>query len=97
MSDSAGLTLTIILEILAFGLINYYALKHSQHHVKRRIWAGVIFLLFTPMIFFATLFFVLTFDESGWGAGILAVIFTGLYIVNGLILLLSALHLHFRN
>jgi hypothetical protein len=97
MSDSAGLILTIILEIMVFGFINYYAIKHSQQNAKRRLWAGVIFLLLTPMIFFATLFFVLTFDESGWGAGILAVIFTGLYIVNGLIVLLSALHLHFRN
>lgn len=96
MSDSVGLTLTVILEIAAFGLLNYLAFKHSHHNVKRRIWAGVLFLLLTPIIFFGTLFFVLTFDESGWGAGILAVTFTGLYIVNGLIVLLSALHLHYK-
>ncbi|MBA9028398.1 MULTISPECIES: hypothetical protein [Bacillaceae] len=94
MSDSVGLSLTIILEIIVFGLINFYTFKFSQQNIKKRVWAGIIFLLLTPLIYFGTLFFVLTFDESGWGAGILTVLFTGLYIMNGIIvLLLSSIRL----
>lgn len=96
MSDAVGMSITLILEIITFGLLNYYSIKHSNGSVKRRIWAGIIFLLFTPLIFFSTLFFVSIWDEGGWGAGILAVLFTGLFIVNGLIMLLSSIHIHLR-
>ena len=96
MSDALGMTLTIILEMILFGLINYFSIKLSVKNVKKRIWAGVVFLLLTPFVFFTTLFFVQIWDESGWGAGILAVTFTGIYIVNGLIMLFSAIHIHLR-
>lgn len=95
MSDSVGLLLTIVLGILVFGAINYGSFKFSQQNIKKRIWAGIIFLLLTPLIFFSTLFFVLLFDEGGWGAGILSVIITGLYILNGIFILLSSIRLYF--
>ncbi|QED48374.1 hypothetical protein [Cytobacillus dafuensis] len=95
MSDTVGLSLTILFEIIAFSIINFYVFKFSQKDIKRRIWSGVIFLLLTPLIFFGTLFFVLFFDESGWGAGILTVVFTGLYIINGILVLLSSICLYF--
>ncbi|WP_456272512.1 hypothetical protein [Bacillus sp. AK031] len=94
MSDGIGLFLTIVFEILAFGGINYFAFKKSDGDSKKRVLAGVIFLLLTPIIFFGTLMIGFTYDDGGWGAGILAVIFTGLYILNGIIVLLSALHLY---
>lgn len=97
MSDAIGMSLTLIIEMILFGLANYFIIKHTKGHVKKRIWGGVIFLLLTPVIFFATLMFVAIWDEGGWGAGILAVIFTGLYIMNGIILLLSSIHIHFRS
>ncbi|WP_421383134.1 hypothetical protein ACOJQI_02260 [Bacillus salacetis] len=94
MSDGFGLFLTVVLEILAFGLLNYFAFTKSAGDIKKRLWAGVIFLLLTPVILFGTLIFVSIFDESGWGAGFLGVIFTALYIVNGIIILLSSLHIY---
>ncbi|MEH7885327.1 hypothetical protein V7654_13515 [Bacillus sp. JJ1609] len=96
MSDGLGMALTFILEIILFGLINYYTVKLSLRNVKKRIWGGIIFLLLTPIIFFGTLFFVGIWDEGGWGAGILAVIFTGIYILNGIIMLLSSIHIYFN-
>lgn len=91
MSDVVTLILTIFLEILAFGFINYYAFKLSQKNAKKRIWAGVIFLLLTPLIYFGTLSFVLIFEEGGFGAGILTIFFTGIYLLNGLFILLSSI------
>jgi len=96
MSDGLGMALTFILEIILFGFINYCTVKLSLRNVKKRIWGAIIFLILTPIIFFGTLFFVGIFDEGGWGAGILAVIFTGLYILNGMIMLLSSVHIHFK-
>ncbi|WNF24742.1 hypothetical protein [Mesobacillus jeotgali] len=96
MSDAVGTVLTLLLNIALFGITNYFAVKHSVRNIKKRIIAGFLFLMCTPVIFFSTLYFCFTWDDSGWGAGILAVIFTGLYLLNGLILLLSALHIYFR-
>ncbi|MGV2941397.1 hypothetical protein AB5I83_17475 [Mesobacillus sp. LC4] len=96
MSDSVGTVLTLLLNIALFGLGNYFAVKYSVRNIKKRIIAGILFLLCTPVIFFSTLFFGFTWDDSGWGAGILTVIFTGLYLLNGLILLLSAIHIYYR-
>ena len=96
MPESAGLILTLLMNTVLFGFANYLALKHSASNVKRRLIAGVVFLLFTPLIFFSTLFLGLAWDDTGWGAGIVAVICTGLYILNGLLMLLSAIHIHYR-
>lgn len=96
MSDAIGMSLALILEMILFGLANYFTIKYTKGHVKKRIWGGIIFLLLTPVIFFSTLMFVAIWDEGGWGAGFLAVIFTGLYILNGSFMLLSAIHMHFR-
>lgn len=96
MSDALGTVLTLLLNIALFGLANYFAVKYSVRNIKKRIIAGILFLLCTPVIFFSTLYLGFTWDDSGWGAGILTVIFTGLYLLNGLILLLSAIHIYFR-
>ncbi|UOY93284.1 hypothetical protein MUG87_03910 [Ectobacillus sp. JY-23] len=97
MSDAVGLFFTIILEIVIFGFANFAAFKYSADDIKRRIIAGVLFLLCTPIVYVITFFFVLIYDESGWGAGILTVIFSGLYMINGVIIVLSALHLYMKN
>lgn len=97
MSDSVGLLLTIGLEIIVFSLLNYLAFKLSHRNIKKRVWAGVIFLLLSPLIFFGTLSFGLIFDEGGWGAGMMAVIFTGLYLLNGIVVLLSPFGYKFLN
>lgn len=96
MSDGLGVSLTFIMEMILFGLINYYTVKLSSKNAKKRILGGIIFLLLTPFIFFSTLFFVGIWDEGGWGAGIFAVTFTGLYILNGFIMLLSAISIYMK-
>ncbi|MBT2681191.1 hypothetical protein J7E38_19560 [Bacillus sp. ISL-35] len=96
MPETVGTILTILLNVALFGTANYFAIKHSAGNSKKRLLAGVLFLLCTPVIFFSTLYLVFIWDDSGWGAGILSVIFTGLYILNGLILLLSSIHIYFR-
>lgn len=96
MPESVGMILTLLMNIALIGLANYFAVKHSARNIKRRLIAGMIFLLFTPVIFFSTLYLGFTWDDTGWGAGILTVIYTGLYILNGLILLLSSIHIYFR-
>lgn len=96
MPESVGMILTLLMNIALFSAANYIAVKHSARRVKRRIIAGVLFLLFTPVIFFSTLYLGFTWDDTGWGAGIMAVIYTGLYLLNGLILLLSAIHIYFK-
>ncbi|UYZ23880.1 hypothetical protein [Mesobacillus jeotgali] len=96
MPESVGMILTLLMNIALFSTANYFAVKHSARNVKRRIIAGVVFLLFTPVIFFSTLYLGFTWDETGWGAGIMTVIYTGLYLLNGLILLLSAIHIYFK-
>ncbi|MGM9985778.1 MAG: hypothetical protein ACI35O_01000 [Bacillaceae bacterium] len=96
MSDTVGLILTIVLEVIIFGIINFYTFTYSRDNSKKRIGAGIVFLLLTPLIFFGTLSFVLIFDEGGWGAGLLTMIFTSLYIINGIIVLLSALYLYLK-
>jgi heme/copper-type cytochrome/quinol oxidase subunit 3 len=96
MPESVGMILTLLMNIVLFGVANYFAVKHSARNIKRRIIAGLVFLLFTPVIFFSSLYLGFTWDDSGWGAGILTVIYTGLYILNGLILLLSSIHIYFR-
>ncbi|GAM12482.1 hypothetical protein [Mesobacillus selenatarsenatis] len=96
MPESVGMILTLLMNIALFGVANYFAVKDSARNIKRRIIAGLVFLLFTPVIFFSTLYLGFTWDDSGWGAGILTVIYTGLYILNGLILLVSSIHIYFR-
>ncbi|WP_044641764.1 hypothetical protein [Risungbinella massiliensis] len=97
MSADVGMSITILLEITVFGIINFYAFKYSQDNIKKRIWAGVIFLLLTPIILFGTLYFVLLFDKGmGWGAFVVTLIATGLYIINGIIVLLSSFYLYFK-
>ncbi|WP_102262458.1 hypothetical protein [Mesobacillus jeotgali] len=96
MPESVGMILTLFMNIALFGLANYFAVKHSVKNIKRRLIAGMMFLMSTPVIFFSTLYLGFTWDDTGWGAGILTVIYTGLYILNGLILLLSSIHIYFR-
>ena len=96
MPESVGMILTLLMNIALFGVANYFTVKHSARNIKRRIIAGLVFLLFSPVIFFSTLYLGFTWDDTAWGAGILTVIYTGLYILNGLILLVSSIHIYFR-
>ncbi|WP_212957280.1 MULTISPECIES: hypothetical protein [Bacillus] len=90
---SAGIQLFIILlfVIAMFSILNFLAFSLSGHSFKRRILAGFVFLLLTPIIFLTTAAFASIFDKAGFGAGTLAFIVAIVYILNGIVILLSSL------
>ncbi|WP_409303927.1 hypothetical protein [Peribacillus sp. SCS-155] len=54
----------------------------------RRIWAGVIILLLTPLVFFLTGVSVSPFDPGGFGTGMLMVAYSFFFAVNGIIIII---------
>ncbi|MDR4984314.1 hypothetical protein CN491_01480 [Bacillus cereus] len=90
MSDGMQLFIIFLFDIIMFGIINFLAISLSQHSFKRRIVAGFVFLLLTPLVFFSTLTFASIFDKGGFGSATLAFIISGIYILNGIIILLSS-------
>ncbi|HDR7801560.1 TPA: hypothetical protein QCY03_005442 [Bacillus tropicus] len=91
MSDGMQLFIIFIFVLALFSIINFLAISLSGHNFKRRIIAGFIFLLITPIVFFATVAFASIFDKAGFGAGGLAFIAAIIYISNGIVILLSSL------
>ncbi|KXY35376.1 hypothetical protein EXW28_14375 [Bacillus mycoides] len=91
MSDGMQLFIIFIFVLVMFSLINFLAISLSRHSFKRRIVAGFIFLLLTPIIFLTTAAFASIFDKAGFGAGGLAFIVAIIYILNGIVILLSSL------
>ncbi|SCC34857.1 hypothetical protein [Bacillus mycoides] len=90
MSAGMQLLITRLFSFVMFGVLNFLAISLSQNNFKRRIVAGFLFLLLTPIIFLTTTAFASIFDKGGFGAANLAFIITDVYIVNGIFILLSA-------
>lgn len=91
LSDGMQLFIIFIFVLALFSIINFLAISLSGHYFKRRIIAGFIFLLITPIVFFTTVAFASIFDKAGFGAGGLAFIVAVVYILNGIVILLSSL------
>ncbi|AUD21118.1 TPA: hypothetical protein QCR36_002496 [Bacillus cereus] len=89
---SAGIQLFIILlfVIAMFSILNFLAFSLSGHNFKRRIVAGFIFLLLTPIIFLTTSAFTSIFNKASFGAVNLTVSIVNVYFLNGIVILLSA-------
>ncbi|MBJ7957251.1 hypothetical protein QRE62_18200 [Bacillus mycoides] len=91
MSVGIQLLITLLFSFIMFGALNFLAISLSQNNFKRRIVAGFLFLLLTPIIFLTTTAFAsIFFDKGGFGAANLAFIIANIYIVNGIVILLSA-------
>ncbi|MES5866223.1 hypothetical protein [Bacillus cereus group sp. RP32] len=90
MSDGMQLFSIFIFVLALFSIIDFLAISLSSN-LKRRIMAGFIFLLLTPIVFFATVAFASIFDKAGFGAGGLAFIVAIIYILNGIVILFSSL------
>ncbi|EJV71864.1 hypothetical protein BWGOE4_28120 [Bacillus mycoides] len=90
MSAGMQLLITLLFSFVMFGVLNFLAISLSQNNFKRRIVAGFLFLLLTPIIFLTTTAFASIFDKGGFGTANLAFIITDAYIVNGIFILLSA-------
>ncbi|ONG98390.1 hypothetical protein [Bacillus cereus] len=93
---SAGIQLFIILlfVIAMFSILNFLAFSLSGHNFKRRIVAGFIFLLLTPIIFLTTSAFTSIFNKASFGAVNLTVSIVNVYFLNGIVILLSASFIH---
>ncbi|MDR2996356.1 hypothetical protein ACQKN7_26235 [Bacillus cereus] len=90
MSDGMQLFIVLLFVIAMFIIINFLAISLSQHSFKRRIVAGFVFLLLTPFVFLTTTAFASIFDKVGFGTGSLAFIIASVYILNGIVILLSS-------
>ncbi|MGN4678840.1 MULTISPECIES: hypothetical protein [Bacillus cereus group] len=90
MSDSIQVFIVLLFAIALFSILNFLAISLSGHSFKKRIVAGFIFLLLTPIIFLTIATFASIFDKAGFGAGTLAFMIS-VYILNGIVILLSSL------
>ncbi|HDR7516304.1 hypothetical protein AB1I92_10810 [Bacillus mobilis] len=90
MSDGIQLFIILFVVFFMFSIINFLAISLSQHSFKRRVVAGVIFLLLTPIIFLTTTTLTSIFDNADFGIIDLTSSIINLYILNGIVILLSA-------
>ncbi|EPC8417777.1 MULTISPECIES: hypothetical protein [Bacillus cereus group] len=90
MSDGIQLFIILFVVFIMFSIINFLAISLSQHSFKRRIVAGFIFLLLTPIIFLTTTALTSIFDNAGFGSINLTSSIINVYISNGIVILLSA-------
>ncbi|MGE6363625.1 hypothetical protein ACQKD9_07230 [Bacillus paramycoides] len=90
MTSCVQLLMIFLFVIIMFSVINFLAISLSQHSVKRRIVAGFVFLLLTPIVFLTTTALASIFDKVGFGAANLSFSIAGIYILNGIAILLSS-------
>ncbi|WP_270606978.1 MULTISPECIES: hypothetical protein [Bacillus] len=90
MSDGIQLFIILLVVFVKFSIINFLAISLSQHSFKRRVVAGFIFLLLTPIIFLTTTALTSIFDNAVFGAINLSSSIINVYILNGIVILFSA-------
>lgn len=90
MSNGMQLLIILLFSLVMFGVLNFLAISLSQNNFKRRIVAGFVFLLLTPIILLTTTAFASIFDKGGIGAANLAFSIANVYVVNGIVILLSS-------
>ncbi|KAB2459980.1 hypothetical protein F8160_25540 [Bacillus sp. CH126_4D] len=90
MADGIQLFIILFVIFVMFSIINFLAISLSQHNFKRRIVAGFLFLLLTPIIFLTTTTLTSLFNNAGFGSINLTSSIVNMYILNGIVILLSA-------
>ncbi|MED1383975.1 hypothetical protein COL41_11485 [Bacillus mycoides] len=90
MSYGIQLLIILLFSLVMFGVLNFLAISLSQNNFKRRSVAGFLFLLLTPIIFLTTTALISIFDKGGLGVANLVFVILNVYIVNGIVILLSA-------
>ncbi|MBK5447292.1 hypothetical protein JFU18_01045 [Bacillus sp. TH22] len=90
MSYGIQLLIILLFSLVMFGVLNFLAISLSQNNFKRRIVAGFLFLLLTPIIFLTNTALTSIFDKGGLGVANLVFVILNVYIVNGIVILLSA-------
>ncbi|MBD8034889.1 hypothetical protein [Solibacillus merdavium] len=81
----------VLIIVIALCLTNLIAFKISGKNKKKRIWAGIIVLLLTPLVFFLTGISLSPFDPGGFGTGMMMVLYSFLFAVNGIIIIIIGL------
>ncbi|HDR7897921.1 TPA: hypothetical protein QCY27_004464, partial [Bacillus pacificus] len=89
-SDGIQLFIILFVVFIIFSIINFLAISLSQHSFKRRVLAGFIFLLLMPIIFLTITALTSILDNAGLGAINLTSFIVNVYILNGIVILLSA-------
>ncbi|WP_332648468.1 hypothetical protein [Lysinibacillus sp. 54212] len=82
------LFIIISLGILLFVVTNVFVFFFARGRTKRMIATGLIILLLSPLILYGSLEFTGMYDKgSGFGAALFALIYGGLYFLNGIVVI----------
>ncbi|MGN7478774.1 hypothetical protein ACTHOQ_13050 [Solibacillus silvestris] len=81
----------VLIIVIALCLTNLIAFKISGKNKKKRIWAGIIILLLSPLVLFLTGIILSPFDPGGFGTGMWMLIYSVLFAVNGIIIIITGL------
>ena len=84
MSDWGVLILLFMIIMTVLALTDYTIMKVTGQDKKKRIWAGVICLLLTPVVFILTGLSVSPFDPSGFGTGMVMMIYGTFFALNAI-------------
>jgi hypothetical protein len=83
--------LFLVIIVLALGISNFVAFKVSGMNRKKRILSGAIFIIASPIIFFITAVSISPFDPYGFGTGIISGVYSILFFINGIVILIIGL------
>ncbi|MGM0830269.1 MAG: hypothetical protein ACQEU4_18760 [Bacillota bacterium] len=83
--------LFLVILVLALGMSNFVAFKVSGMNRKKRILSGAIFIISSPIIFFITAVSISPFDPYGFGTGIISGVYSILFFINGIVILIIGL------
>lgn len=81
----------VLIIVIALCLTNLIAFKISGKNKKKRMWAGIIVLLLSPLVLFLTGISLSPFDPGGFGTGMWMLIYSFLFAVNGIIIIIIGL------
>ncbi|NQD67389.1 hypothetical protein HP456_15850 [Bacillus haikouensis] len=77
--------------VFVLGISNFIVFKVSGKNKKKRILSGAVCILLTPVIFFITAVSISPFDPYGFGTGIISVLYSALFFINGIVILIIGL------
>jgi hypothetical protein len=84
LSDWGVLFLLFMIIVAILALTNFTVMKLAGKNKKKRIWAGVVCLLLTPVVFILTGLSVSPFDPYGFGTGMVMMIYGTFFTLNSL-------------
>ena len=90
MSDGIEVFIVLLFAIALFSILNFLAISLSGHSFKKN--RGRFHIFTTDSHYLLTIAtFASIFDKAGFGAGTLAFMIASVYILNGIVILLSSL------